>query len=171
MRARSTRMLVTAIVGVVVAASAAHAIQVAGQSAAPSDEDRLLLGTWKLNLSKSTYKVGPAPREQTRTYEAEGQGVRATIKTTNASGRSTTVQYVANYDSHEYPLTGSADADAIKLKKVAPRTAEATLSHAGKVMATVRRVIAEDGKTMTITYEGQQQSDRVNYIAVYDKQP
>jgi hypothetical protein len=171
MRARTTRMLVTAILGAAATAWAAQAVQLAGQSASTSEEDRLLLGTWKLNLSKSTYKAGPVPRDQTRTYEAEGQGVKATIKTTQRDGRTTTVEYVANYDSLEYPVTGSASADTIKLKRVAARTAEATLSHAGKVMATARRVIAPDGQTLSIAYQGDVQGERVDYIAVYDKQP
>src|SRR5262245_33265528 len=113
MRARVLRRFVTVFLGVAMAAWTAQAMQVTAQSSASSDEDRRLLGTWKLNLSKSKYKAGPAPREQTRTYEAQGDGVRATIKTVSANGRSATVQYVANYDSLEYPVTGSADTDTI----------------------------------------------------------
>ena len=173
MRARTMRPLVSVIFGVAMTmtAWAAPAPQVAGQSSSTSDEDPLLLGTWKLNLAKSKYKAGPPPREQTRTYEAQGQGVKATIKTINANGRATTVQYVANYDSLEYPVTGSPDSDTIALKRVAAHTAEATLSHAGKTMATARRVIAEDGRTLTIAYQGELQGERVDYVAVYDKQP
>ena len=47
-------------------------------------------------------------------------------------------------------------------------TAEATLSHAGKVMGTARRVISDDGKTMTITYKGMLGGDLVNNVAVYE---
>jgi hypothetical protein len=68
------------------------------------DEDKLLLGTWKLNFAKSKYKAGIPPQNQKRTYEPSGQGVKATVKTTFANGRSTTVEYVANYDSVEYPI-------------------------------------------------------------------
>jgi hypothetical protein len=37
-------------------------------------------------------------------------------------------------------------------------------------MASVRRVISEDGKTMTIAYQGTLLGERADYIAVYDKQ-
>src|SRR5262245_61977097 len=152
MFARTPRCAFTAILGVVIAVWVADAGS-AGQATAGGDEDRLLLGTWKLNVAKSTYRMGRRPMSQTRTYEAQGDGVKATIVTVYADGRPRTVGYVANYDSLEYALTGSPDADTIALKKVAPRTAEAVLSHAGKLMATARRVISEDGQTMTITYK------------------
>jgi hypothetical protein len=170
MGARTPRLLFTATLGAAIAVWAAHPLPVAGQASANSAEDRQLLGTWKLNLAKSKYKIGAPPQSQTRTYEPQGEGVKATISTTFSNGRSTTVGYVAKYDSHEYPVTGSPDADTITLKKIAPRTAEVVLLHAGKHMATVRREISEDGQTMTISYEGELLGDHVDYVAVYDKQ-
>ena len=100
-----------------------------------------LLGTWVLNVAKSKFVPGPAPKSQRRTYEAHPQGVKATIQTVYADGRSASMQYTANYDGVEYPVTGSPDSDAIALKKINDLTAEATLMHAGKIMATVRRVV------------------------------
>src|SRR5437867_477159 len=149
---RTPRCAFTAALGVVIAVWATDPMWLAAQAAA-SDEDRLLLGTWKLNIAKSNYRIGPRPVSQTRTYEPQDERVKATIVTTYADGRRRTVGYVANYDSLEYALTGSPDADTIALKKVAPRTAEAVLSHAGKMIATARRVISEDGQTLTITYK------------------
>src|SRR6266581_2225177 len=163
MCARTPRLL-AATLSAAIAVWAAHPLPIAGQASANSDEDRLLLGTWKLNLAKSKYRIGPPPQNQTRTYEPQGEGVKATIRTTYADGRSTTVGYVANYDSLEYAVTGSPDADTIALKKVAPRTAEATLLHAGRVIATASRVISEDGNVLTITYQGVQLGNQVDYI-------
>jgi hypothetical protein len=165
---RTTRLLFVALLGAAVAGWAGQSSP--GQSSPQGDEDRLLLGTWKLNVAKSQYKVGSAPKSQTRVYEPQGEGVKATITTAYRDGRSTTVQYTANYDALEYPVTGSPDADTIALKKISPRTAEAVLSHAGKVMATARRVISEDGRTLTITYQGELLGANVDYVAVYDKQ-
>jgi len=170
MCAHTSRLLVTGTLGVVIAVWAAHPLPVAGQASANSDEDRLLLGTWKLNVAKSKYRLGPPPQSQTRTYEPQGQGVKATITTTHADGSTTTVGYVANYDSLEYALTGSPDADTIALKRVGPRTFQATISHAGKIMATANRSISEDGQTMTIAYQGELLGRNVDYVAVFDKQ-
>jgi hypothetical protein len=139
---------------------------IAGQSRGDTVEDRLLLGTWKLNVAKSSTKSVFRLKVRHAFMNRAGNASKATIKTTHANGRTTTVEYVADYDSVEYPVTGSPDADTIALKKVAPRTAEAILSHAGQVMATVRRVISEDGKTMTIAYQGTLLGERADYVAV-----
>jgi hypothetical protein len=137
--------------------------------AAASQEDRVL-GTWVLSLEKSSYDPGPAPRSQTRTYEAVPEGIKATIVTVDPKGQSITARYTADYDSLEHPLTGSATIDAIALRRINAYTAEATLTHARKLIGTARRVISEDGKTMTITFRGtDERGRRVQNVAVYEK--
>jgi len=165
---RTTQLLFIAMMGSAIAVLAAQSAP--SKSSPGTDEDRMLLGTWKLNVGKSKYRIGTPPKSQTRVYEPHEQGVKATITTVYADGRSTTVEYTANYDALEYPVTGTQDVDTIALKKVGSRTAEAVLSHAGKVMATARRVISEDGSTLTIEYQGELLGERVDYTAVYDKQ-
>jgi len=140
-----------------------------GSLAAASQED-LVLGTWVLNLEKSSYDPGPAPRSQTRTYEAVPEGIKATIVTVDPKGQSIAARYTADYDSLEHPLTGSTTIDAIALKRINAYTAEATLTHARKIIGTARRVISEDGKTMTITFRGTDENGRqVHNVAVYEK--
>ena len=142
---------------------------VARQSPETSDED-LVLGTWVLNLEKSSYAPGPAPRSQTRTYERVPEGIKATITTVDPKGQPVTSRYTANYDSLEHPLTGSATVDAIALKRINATTAEATLTHARKLIGTARRVIDQDGKRMTITFRGTDENGRaVTNVAVYEK--
>jgi len=136
-----------------------------------ASEDDLVLGTWILNVEKSSYDPGPPPRSQTRTYEKVPEGIKATIITVDPKGQSVTARYTAQYDSLEYPLTGSATVDAIALKRVNAYTAEATLTHARKLIGTARRVISEDGKTMTITFRGTDENGRrVTNVAVYEKE-
>jgi hypothetical protein len=129
-----------------------------------------VLGTWKLNLEKSNYIPGPAPKSQTRIYEALPEGIRVTIKTIMPDGQSTTVQHPVNYDGKEHVITGSGQTDAIALKKVDDYTSEAILKHANKVLGTNRRVVSKDGRTMTITFQGTDSRGQVNNTAVYEKQ-
>jgi hypothetical protein len=110
-----------------------------------------LLGTWRLNVSQSRYRPGPPPKSQTRSYEKYRDGIRATVRTVYADGRSTTVQSVYDYDKQEHPVTGSEEVDVIVVKRVDARTHEATLSHAGQEIGTLRRVISADGKKMTVS--------------------
>jgi len=142
---------------------------VAAQSPAPADER--VIGKWQLNVAKSKFTPGPAYKNQVRTYEKGKDGVRATLVTTYADGHSATVEYIANYDSLEYPVTGSPDYDAIRLKKIDAYTSEAVLGHAGMVFAIARRTISEDGKTMTILFQSGDGTDkRFRNLMVYDKQ-
>src|SRR5262245_54956468 len=128
-----------------------------------------VLGVWTLNVAKSKFVSNPAPKAQTRTYETHPQGIKATIKTTYADGKTPTIQYIASYDSVEYPVTGSLQFDAIAMKKIDDVTAEASLMHAGKEIASARRVISEDGKTMTVTIRMNVNGGEVINVSVFDK--
>jgi hypothetical protein len=165
-RARVSRAAIATTLGAALTVAGGGPL-VARQSPAPAGQD-LILGTWTLNVSKSSYKPGPAPRSQTRTYTVHPDGIETTIQTTYADGTSTSIRYVAKYDGIEYPVTGSADADAIALKKIDDHTAEASLTHAGKGIGTARRVIAKDGRTMTISFRDPK--GLTNHVAVYEKQ-
>jgi len=129
------------------------------------------VGTWKLNVAKSTFKPGPPPVAETRIYKAQPKGVQTTVKTTWADRMTTTVEYPANYDGKDYPVEGSRDVDAVVLSRMDDFTSAATLKHAGKEIGTARRVVSPDGKTMTISYKGiNTRGDKVDNIAVYDRQ-
>jgi hypothetical protein len=133
-----------------------------------ASEDNPLLGTWRLLVEKSRYNPGPPPQRQTRTYEAAPQGVKTTIRTVDADGESTVVEYTANYDSIEYHVYGSATTSGIALTKVDAYTAEATLSHAGRVVGHATRVVSKDGKTMTITFRDKE--GVVHNVAAYERE-
>ncbi len=129
-----------------------------------------VLGTWELNLSKSKYNPGPAPKSQTRIYEALPEGMKVTIRTVDASGKSTVVEHPANYDGKDYPITGSTQADVIALKQIDAYTSEAILKHADRVLATSRRVVSTDGKSLTVTYQGiDSRGRKVDLLAVYER--
>ena len=130
-----------------------------------------VVGTWELNKAKSTYLPGPAPKSETRIYDAQPEGVRITVRTIEADGRSITVYISANYDGKDYPVMGGGEINAIALKKVDEYTSEATLMHGSIPVATAVREVSRDGKTMTITYKGtDREGGQVNNKAVYQKQ-
>jgi hypothetical protein len=169
MCARSTTaLLLPALVGAAFALSTTDRLLVTAQPSVSPDER--VFGTWQLNVATSKFSPGPPYRTQVRVYERHEKGVKATITTTHADGHSTEVEYIADYDSLEYPVTGSPDYDSIKLSRVDAYTAEAVLGHAGKVFATARRTISEDGKTMTILFQVDLYAgSRVHNVMVYDR--
>jgi hypothetical protein len=148
---------------------ATASVPIVAQSQTPTDPR--VLGTWTLIVGKSKFSPGPTPTTQIRTYGAHDNGYKATIKTTYAGRQPTFVEYVANYDSLEYPVTGAQEYDTIRLQKIDASTSEATLGHAGRVIATARRVISEDGQTMTITFHADDiQGSRVDNVMVFARQ-
>jgi hypothetical protein len=129
------------------------------------------LGTWKLNLGRSTFRPGPGFRSETRTYEPQQDGVKVTIQTVDAKGRLVTSVYLTTPDGEQHAVSGSGGpADSVGLKRIHEFTAESTLMHAGKEIAKTRRVVSDDGKTMTISYKGlDPEGNDVNYTLVFDR--
>ena len=131
------------------------------------------IGTWKLNVAKSKYSPGPAPQSLTVKVEPAAQGEKVTAEFVNADGSRTTTSYMeANFDGKDYPLTGSAlGADMVSLKRIDARTTERTDKKGAKVIQTLRRVVSQDGKTMTVTTKGTNaQGQAMNNVAVFDRQ-
>src|SRR5262245_9972267 len=131
-------------------------------------EQDLLLGTWQLDLARSRYTPGPPPRSETRTYVRDKDGMKGTITRKRDDGRDEVIEYRADFDQ-EYPVMGTEAYDTIRLKRIDARTAEAVLSHAGRVFGTARRVISEDGRTLTITFRQEDRGILESNIAVYRK--
>src|SRR5437016_14551049 len=86
-------------------------------------------------------------------------------------GREGATQYTANFDGKDNPLTGSQIADTVSLKRIDQRTSERTDKKAGAVAQTLRRVVSQDGKMMTVTVKGKNaQGQDVNNTLVFEKQ-
>ena len=127
------------------------------------------VGTWKLNLAKTKYNAGQAPKSTTLVIEAAGQGVKLTSNTVLADGTARKISYTATYDGKDAAVTGTPDYDTISLKKTA-NGSEGSRKKAGKVLQTFVRAVSADGKTMTVTSTGTNAAGKVDNVQVYDKQ-
>ena len=68
-------------------------------------------------------------------------------------------------------MTGSDLLGTIRLERVDDLTAEASLSHGDKVIASERRTLTEDGQTMTIVVTDTSSDGPIRATFVYEKQP
>ena len=153
-----------ATLGLILATAAITIISLSAQAGDP------LTGTWELNLAKSNFGNVPAPKSQTRTYEATGQQDKMTGEIIYADGKRVTLQYTANRDGKDYPFEGWAMADTISLTPVDTLTATYTQKKEGKVVGGGTRVISKDGKTMTISFKGTDPKGQpMEFILVFDK--
>jgi hypothetical protein len=155
--------LKTLFVGALLALSAATVI------AAPPAADPAI-GTWKLNLAKSTFSPGPGPKSQTRTYAETPQGVLLTTKTTAADGKETTATLTFNYDGKPYAVTGNPDFDAVAVTR-SDGTTHSTQTKAGATVGTGVRTVSKDGKTLNFAQKGTHANGTAyDDVAVYDRQ-
>jgi hypothetical protein len=142
----------------------------AGTTLAQSSDPRL--GTWKLNLAKSTYAAGTAPKSVTYTAEAAGAGIKVTVDAVGADGTVEHYGFTANYDGKEFPIVGnSSQGDTGARTRVDANTVRTIYKKAGKVTVTQTSVVSSDGKTISITSTGTDaKGQAVKSVAVYDKQ-
>ncbi|HET6962072.1 MAG TPA: hypothetical protein VFJ27_06235 [Terriglobia bacterium] len=129
------------------------------------------LGTWKLNVAKSKYSPGPAPKSGNLSFESSGDAVKRTGEQVAADGKKSSLSYTAKMDGKFYPVTGTDLYDEISIKKIDDHNTEASMKRAGKVAVSAKRNISKDGKVMTITITGTNaKGEKINNISVYDKQ-
>jgi len=130
-----------------------------------------VVGTWQLNLSKSTFAAGTAPKSQTRTYSQSGPSITLVMKTVGADGKESTTQTTYQLDGKDYPITGASDYDSLTAKQVNPRTATFTLKKGGQAVGSTNRTISKDGKILTSkTRVTTAKGDKSESVMVFDKQ-
>lgn len=132
-----------------------------------------LVGTWKLNLTKSKYDPGPAPQSLTRTVEAQGDGVKYTFAGVAADGKAIAYGFSVQFDGKDNSISGSmpTGADTISAKRTDANHFEATLKKAGKVIGTSSVTVSKDGKVTTVDGTGTNAAGvKTHDVQVYDKQ-
>ena len=128
-----------------------------------------IVGTWTLNLAKSKFTTGAAPKAITRVY-TESDGVYTLEqKTTGSDGKESTfkVQYSGGKDE---VVTGQNGIDSIHAQKVNANTWDFALKSGGKEVGHVHRTVSADGKVLTVRNTGQQPTGaKGNDTLVFDK--
>ncbi|MFN2387929.1 MAG: hypothetical protein ABR576_16885 [Thermoanaerobaculia bacterium] len=129
------------------------------------------LGTWKLDLAKSKYSPGPAPKSLTLKFEPTRGGIKFTGAGVGADGKATHSMFSSRFDGKEVPYQGNPDADTASPRKIDDNSYSNTWKKGGKATITAKVVVSADGKTMTITQTGTNaKGEAVNNTIVYNKQ-
>jgi len=130
-----------------------------------------VVGTWKLNLAKSTFSPGPAPKSQTRIYAESAQGMTVTVKTTAADGKESATNLTFKEDGKSYPASGTADFDMVSVTRVDALTVHSTQTKAGAPVGNAVRTVSKDGKTLTFAQKGTHAGGgKFDDVSVYDRQ-
>lgn len=141
---KASRLVLSVVVGLVcsfalVIAQAPKAIQ----------------GTWKLNVAKSSFSPGPAPKSMTITYSAPAPDtLHIIVESTPPTGAAQRWEMTGGYDGKDHPVKGNPNADTVSFRRIDDYIGESTFKKAGKVAAINRRTLSADGKTLTIVSTG-----------------
>jgi hypothetical protein len=150
---------------------------------APVPNANSSLGTWKLNIEKSTYSPGGPPRSSVRQFTAVENGyIVSTISGISAQGIPTFALSAARYDGKDYPqytqvtltdmmINGTKTPNTQVYKIIDNYAVEITNRQKGKVTTILTRTVSRDGRTMTMTTKGTNaQGQPVNNVEVFDRQ-
>ena len=163
MSVRMRRCLLGLVAGILV---------VAGTSLAWAQATDQQYGTWKLNLAKSKYSPGPAPKEGTVTIEAAGPGRKVSVSGVAADGTEVKWGYSGNFDGKEIRITGNnPDADVVILKRISANAIRTTNKMASKRTLVNGVSVSPDGKTLTVATTGvNAKGQTVKNTQVFDRQ-
>jgi hypothetical protein len=107
------------------------------------------LGTWKLNLAKSS---GPElPKERLIVIEEHPDSIHTSITETAADGTALSYSFDLPKAGGEGRISGNPAFDGVSVTLTNQNTRELKYTKAGRVVRTSRTVLAKDGKSMTTT--------------------
>jgi hypothetical protein len=129
-----------------------------------------LFGTWRLNLAKSKFSPGPAPKSMTVTYSAAGFGMKIVVDVVPAQGAAQHWEMTPMYDGNDHKMSGNPEVDTIAIKRISDTKGESTFKKDKKVVAVNVRTLGSDGKSMTIETTGTTPDGKPRHdVAVFEK--
>ena len=134
-------------------------------------QNQLFAGTWKVDVAKSKYEPGAAPRSEILRFEPVGDGFKVSLDGVNQQGPYRS-EAIGKFDGVDVPVVATPARQAAftyAFNRVDERTWEIAIKVNGQRQLMVRNVVSEDGKTMrgvsTVTSRGQ-----INQVVIYEKQ-
>jgi hypothetical protein len=129
------------------------------------------IGTWTLNVDKSKFHDGTAPKSMTRTYSAGAAGTDMKVTGVAADGSAISQTVTLTYDGKDCAVTGGSVYDTLSLTKINGSTVKSVLKKDGKVVGHATRTISEKGKVLTLsTALTTPKGGTTHDVAVFDRQ-
>ena len=114
------------------------------------------LGTWKLNVARSSYGGGPMPvKSLVMTRQASGDDVKVSQIGERADGTALNSSYTTRYDGKECVVEGTSPFDRIAVTQLDANTfVDERKKKDGLFRAKVKTLVSEDRKTLTTVATG-----------------
>jgi len=133
--------------------------------------DDPFVGTWRMNLTKSKFDPGPAPKSRIQTITTQGNGHKVVTDSVSADGTPNHQEIITILDGKERPVTGNPNADTRVQTRVDANTITNVLKKGGSVVTSMRLNLSKDHQTLTTIQKGNnQRGEEQNNTIVWDKQ-
>jgi hypothetical protein len=135
--------------------------------------DNPFVGTWKLNAAKSKFAPDTELKEMTVTFEAVGNEMKRTVSGIDPDGQQINQSSTIAWDGKAHKIESPPNPPImVAVKKVGDHTLDVTVKQPdGKLLDTVKAVVSQDGKSMTVTEKGQDPKGRkLDNTEVFEKQ-
>ena len=134
-------------------------------------QNQPLVGTWKVDVAKSRYEPGAAPKSEILRFEPVGEGFKLSLDGVNQQGPYHS-EASGKFDGIDVPVVATPARQAAftyAFSRIDDRTWEIVIKVNGQRRLMVRNVVSEDGKTMrgvsTVVNGG-----HINQVVLYEKQ-
>src|SRR5262245_52226692 len=130
----------------------------------------LAIGIWKLDIDKSSFALGPAPKASVMKIELWEDGLKVGTDTIDPQGNRIYMEAAYKFDGKDYPLTGSPVADTIAATRISYCKTEYVWRKQGKVAMATKTIASLDGKTLRVIRTGVGALGRMaDDLLVYDR--
>jgi hypothetical protein len=134
-------------------------------------QNQPFVGIWRVDVAKSKYEPGAAPKNETLRFEPVGDRFKVSLDGVNQQGPYHS-EATGKFDGADVPVVATPARHATftyAFSRIDDRTWEIVIKVNGQRRLLVRNVVSEDGKTMrgvsTVTSRGQ-----INQDVIYEKQ-
>jgi len=138
---------------------------------AANPESSSLIGTWQVNLSRSSFNPGPpAYKRSTCRIEPQGDGLKVTYDMVGTRGGVVHLEWIGKLDGQDYPVQGMDEVITNAYTQADDHTYDIVVKVDGVKAASARTTVAGDGKSLTTkTTSRNSQGETVTTTVIYER--
>lgn len=138
--------------------------------AANAATSRTAQGTWKLDITKSSYEKMPTPKyEKLVVMTDQPDAIKWLLTGAAADGKSYVLTYDGPVDGKARPYGSSQIGNTITYTRSGGALEWTVKDKSGAVLETGTGHVSADGNTLTLKGTTQQASGKANYVSVFDR--